>query len=630
MRFRTSRSSGVMVKNYFRIIINLNRISAQRKMNRQRAKISRGLQELHPCHLLPTLAAALVSGAVGIMISVSFVTLIFGGELNHLVPAGGGIVLFSMIALRVVTALLSSFPGIIADVDAFPSAILGIIVASISNSMPTGTTSSETFLTIAFAIALTSVFTGLFLFLLGQFRVGELIRLVPYPVIGGFLAGTGWLLVDGAIFVMTDMPINIAHMSSLFGAKTILQWFPGVIFAILLLGLFRRWNHSMILPISIGSAIGLFYILLVLTGTTLTEARAEGWLLGPFPEKELWQPLSFENLTQVNWSVILDQSTNIVTIMGFSAPSVLLAAGGLELVTARHIRLNRELKAAGIANIVSGLGGGMVGYHTVSDSTLAYRMGARSRLVGLFTAGLCAIVLIDGASILSLFPKPVLGGLLLFLGFSFLADWLYDAWVKLSKPDYFLVLLILIIISTVGFLQGIGVGFLVAIIIFVFEYSRKSAVRYTDSGADRRSHIFKSEQQNQYFSERGDQIYIIGLGEFLFFGTSNSLLDRIRQRLYDPHRLRLKFIVFDFKNVIGIDSSTVRSFIKIKQIAAQNQIKLFFIGIEPTVFIRLERGGCIEINDPICHIFPTINQGLVWVGEQILRQDQAEGRKFAN
>ena len=576
------------------------------------------MRELHPCRLIPTLAAALVGGTVSIMVSVSFVTLIFYGDLNHYVPAGVGIVLYSMIALRVVTALLSSFPSIIADVDALPSAILGIIAVCISSSMPAGAISSETFVTITVAIALTSVFTGLFLFLLGQIKVGELLRLIPYPVIGGFLAGTGWLLIEGAIVVMADMPIDVMRLNMLFVPETLLRWLPGFLFAMLLIGIFRHWTHSMILPVSLVSAIAIFYIVMVSTNTSLAEARADGWLLGSFPEKSLWQPLSFETFTQVNWSVIIPQVTNIATIMGFSAPSVLLAAGGLELVTGRHIELNRELKAAGITNIVSGLGGGMVGYHTVSDSTLAYHMGARSRLVGFFSAGLCAIVLIDNAAYISLFPKPMLDGLLLFIGLSFLSDWVYDGWFKLSKPDYFLVLLILIIVGTVGFLQGVGIGFLVAIILFVFEYSRKSATRYAISGANRRSPCARTPHQDKCLSEQGDQIYILGLGEFVFFGTANSQLNRINRRLHDLHKLPLRFVVFDFQKVIGFVSTAVRIFIKIKQIAAENRIKLIFNSIEPNILKRLEQGGCIEISDPICRIFPNMNQGLEWCEDQIL------------
>jgi SulP family sulfate permease len=582
-------------------------------------EISGGLQELHPRQLIPTLVAALVSCAVGVMISISFVALIFCGELNRYVPFGIGIVLFSMIALRVVTSLLSSFPSIIADVDTLPSAILAIIVTSINHSMPTHATSTETFLTITCAIALTSVLTGLFLLVLGQFKVGELIRYMPYPVVGGFLAGTGWLLVEGAIQVMTDVPINISNLTFLFEPNNLIRWLPGFIFAILLLGISRRWNHSLILPVSLAGAIALFYGFLLVTGTSVAEARAHGWLLGLFPDESLWQPLRFSTLSQANWKVILDQINNMTTIMIFSAPLILLAASGLELVTERYIDLNRELKAAGFANIVSGLGGGMVGYHTVSDSTLVYRMGAKSRLVGLCTAALCAVVLVNDASFLTFFPKPVLGGLLIYLGLSFLADWIYDGWLKLSKKDFFLIVLILIVIDTVGFLQGVGVGLLVAAVLFIFEYSRKTAIQCIASGANRRSHIDRSPQQEKLLAEQGDQIYILGLRDYIFFGTANCLLDEIHQRLNDAHLVSLRFVVIDFQNVIGLDSSAVMSFSRLKKISVSHGFQLIFVALQPAVSQSLVQGDCLETDGLCCQVFPDMNRGLEWCEEQILK-----------
>jgi hypothetical protein len=91
------------------------------------------------------LAAALVSGSACITISVSSVTLIFNDELNRNIPAGVGIQLFSMIALRLATRQLSTFAGIIADVNVLPSAFLCIIVASISKSMSASANSNESF-----------------------------------------------------------------------------------------------------------------------------------------------------------------------------------------------------------------------------------------------------------------------------------------------------------------------------------------------------------------------------------------------------------------------------------------------------------------------------------------------------
>ncbi len=81
----------------------------------------------------------------------------------------------------------------------------------------------------------------------------------------------------------------------------------------------------------------------------------------------------------------------------------------------------------------------------------AARIAPDRRLVGLISAGLCAACLIFGSTLLTLFPKPVLGGLLLFLGLAFLVEWVYDAWFKLPRIDYLIVLFILLAIATVGF-----------------------------------------------------------------------------------------------------------------------------------------------------------------------------------
>lgn len=83
---------------------------------------------------------------------------------------------------------------------------------------------------------------------------------------------------------------------------------------------------------------------------------------------------------------------------------------------------------------------------------------------------MCAAVLFFGAGLLSFFPKPVLGGFLFFLGLSFLVKWLYDAWFKLPRTDYVPVLLILAAVGAVNFLAGVGMGVVVAIVLFVVNY----------------------------------------------------------------------------------------------------------------------------------------------------------------
>jgi len=62
--------------------------------------------------------------------------------------------------------------------------------------------------------------------------MGRWIRFIPYPVIGGFLAGTGWLLARGSFKVMCGIPLSLDSMGTLLEKGAILHWLPGGIFAL--------------------------------------------------------------------------------------------------------------------------------------------------------------------------------------------------------------------------------------------------------------------------------------------------------------------------------------------------------------------------------------------------------------
>jgi SulP family sulfate permease len=85
--------------------------------------------------------------------------------------------------------------------------------------------------------------------------------------------------------------------------------------------------------------------------------------------------------------------------------ALLLNASALELIAQKDADLNRELISLGIANIAGGLAGGSVGYHHLGVSSISFRMGFSNRLVALFSALVTAVVLLMGASALSLIPK---------------------------------------------------------------------------------------------------------------------------------------------------------------------------------------------------------------------------------
>src|SRR5690606_14323838 len=128
----------------------------------------------------------------------------------------------------------------------------------------------QIFYTVVATMALASLLTGLLFLLLGTFRLGNLIRYIPYPVIGGFLAGTGWLLFQGGMGVLVD--VSLAEPLALFRPGVWLRWVPGLAVALLLLVVLRRYSHPLILPGILISAIGLFYVVLFLGGVPVAAA----------------------------------------------------------------------------------------------------------------------------------------------------------------------------------------------------------------------------------------------------------------------------------------------------------------------------------------------------------------------
>ena len=120
---------------------------------------------------------------------------------------------------------------------------------------------------------------------------------------------------------------------------------------------------------------------------------------------------------------------------------------------------------------MAGMAGAPAGYMTLSETSMSYNLGARSRLPSIVVAVISTITLVFGADVLSVFPKVILGGLLLNLGLEFMVEWLFDTWKKLHKTDYTVIVLILIVIGSVGFLEGIVLGLLMSIILFVINYS---------------------------------------------------------------------------------------------------------------------------------------------------------------
>jgi sulfate permease, SulP family len=571
---------------------------------------------------LPGIIAGLVAGLIATLTDIiPMAAFVFSGNLEPYVATGIGINLFSSAIIGLVIALRSSFKGIIAFPVAEEMATLAVILSAVARQIPTSAPAEEVILTIIAAIALTSLLVGIFLLVVGQLRLGELIRFLPYPVVGGYLAGLGCLLSLGGFQVMADVG-TIAQLPMLLQPDLLLKWLPGFAFAVGLLVLTHRYNNVLVIPVSFIAVTSLFYLVLLWTQTSLTDAFQQRWLLGPFPSGQLWQPTSLFNLTQVNWTLILSQLPEMFALMLITALSILLVSSGIELVMQQDLDLNRELQAAGIANILSGLLGGIVGSQTIGATLLACKIGGNSRLTGVIVSGFYLVVLFAGLSLLSFFPRFVAGGALLFIGIPLILSWVYEGWFKLSRIDYAVMLLITGIVTMIGFMEGVIVGLIAAIVLFVLKYSQINVTRYALSGANYISRLRRSPPQERLLRQDGNQIYILQLQGFIFFGTAHTLLTQIRQQLGEQ-KAAIRFLILDFRLVSGLDSSAVLSFLKLKQFVHQQSLTLVLTSLSEPILNQFQREGVLSES----HVFPTLDEGITWCENQILEASQFRRRR---
>lgn len=577
-------------------------------------------KEFQPKILLPSLTAGLIAAIITISLEISLAALIFSGDLSPFLGGGIGLMLFGGFAVGVVISLTTSLPGIVCLPQDTPAAILSLVAAGIAASMRNADPHAI-YPTVLAAIAITSILTGIFFLLLGSFKASWFVRYIPYPVVGGFLAGTGWLLSLGAFGVMLKGGLTISNLPNLFLPNNLVAWVPGVVFAVVLLLLLRRSNHFLITPGAVIIATGLFYGFLLVAGISVQEATTRGWLLGSFPSGGLYQPLTLASFPLIDWAAILHNSDKIATILALSAIALLLNASALEVTVKQDIDLDRELQSSGWANLIGALGGATVGYQALGLSALAHRLGAKSRLVNLISASLCGVALVFGASLIAYFPKPVLGGTLLYLGLSFLADWLIDARRTLPLLDYLLVWVILFIIASVGFLQGIAAGIFIAAILFVVSYSRVNVIKNTLDGSAFDSKVDRPKLHKDILHKHGSQIFIMSLQGFIFFGTIQGVLDKLRARIADQSQGRLGFIVLDFRRVTHMDSSAVFGITRIKQLAQANNILMVWTEVKPQIVKNLELGGLKDDADDSFIIKPTLDEGVEWCENRILARE---------
>src|SRR5262249_44442032 len=258
------------------------------------------------------------------------------------------------------------------------------------------------------------------------------------------------------------------------------------------------------------------------------------------------------------------------------------------------------VRALGLAGLLSSAFGGYVSSLSLSRTSLAYAAGATGRLTGLTVAGISASMLVLDPGFLSYVPKYALGGLLFFAGGQLSYRWLIKSAERLQPLDYLSLIAIGLIIIGWGFIAGIVIGGVICCIMFALSASRVNAIKFSFDGSEFHSSLDRSPAELSILATHGKELQGMAMQGYLFFGTANRLYEEVKALLAAQPNCR--FLLFDFRLVIGIDSSATHSFTQIKDAADEKGVRLVLVNLTPELkrafqAIRIHTDSLIVVAD---------------------------------
>ena len=570
---------------------------------------------------LPTLGrdalAGVISAVVQIAYCISFAALIFTGDLASGFSLGLAGLIMGTVVTCVVIAVTSTFSPVIGGPDSPAVAVMSVLAASIATALAAkGASTPQIIINVLVALSVSTLFTGVLLYGIGALRMGQGLRFVPYPVIAGFLAASGLLLITGGMEVVTQTNLTLSPSSwellysPLYGP----QIFLGMLFAIAIPMLGRWVPNYLALPI----AFFAFLILLdvSLFGFVSDEKVRSAWFLPSLGELSLWWPINAVIGQHVDWGVIAQSSVEIGSFCGVMAIALLLDVSSLEVARQKTGDLDQEFRSNGLANLLASVLGGFGGSLSMNGCLLLDKSGATTRWAGAIVGLVCAFVLFSGTDVGSIVPKAILGGMLAYLGAVIIVE-LWEAPAQSSWMEWTLTGVMTLVIINFGYFMGVALGVIGACLMFALSYSRIGVIRRQLTRSAFASNVERAPEQLRILQQEGSRIHIFWLSGFIFFGSSNGLFEQIRRAINAQNEKPVEHIVLDFSAVPGLDTSAVLSLIKLRNYCNEHGVTLVFAGLSDLMRTSFLKAGFFAGGQPH-QVFTTRDEAIEWCEDMLL------------
>jgi SulP family sulfate permease len=361
---------------------------------------------------------------------------------------------------------------------------------------------------------------GVIQMLIGVFKFGKFIRLVPQPVMYGFVNGLAVVIFTSQI----DQFRTVVNGEKVWLSGTPLLIMSGlVMLTIAIIILLPRLTKAV--PPSLVAIIVVFCIVLGLDVDTKTVSDIAS-VSGGFPPFHIPQvPLNYATL-----QIVLPYAC-IMAAVGLTEG--LLTLNLVDEITATPGNGNRECIAQGGANILNGFFFGMGGCPMIAQTLVNLSAGARARLSGIVAALTILLIILYGAPVIGLVPMAALTGVMIMVAIGTFEWASFRIINKMPKQDVFVGILVALITI---FMHNLALAVLIGVIISALVFAWESAKRI-------RAHKSMDENGVKHYKIYGP----------LFFGSVTAFNEKF-EILTDPAEVIIDFTESRVADMSGIEA----------------------------------------------------------------------------
>lgn len=413
----------------------------------------------------------------------------------------------------------------------------------------------------------TVVLMGIFQILAGVFHLGKFIRMVPHPVMLGFVNGLALV-----IFIAQLKSFKIEDSNG------VEQWMTGNTLWIMLalIGLTMFISHFLpkltkAVPSSL-TAIIVVSLLAIGLDLDIRNVGDIASIAGGFPEFSIPSvPFSWETLT------IITPYALVLAMIGLIESLLTLTL--IDEITETTGRPNKECVGQGIANTVTGFFGGMGGCAMIGQSMININAGGRGRLSGLSAALFLLFFILFAAPLIEIIPIAALTGVMFMVVLGTFEWATFRLFGRVPVSDVLISVAVAVITVFTDLAIAVMVGIIISALVFAWQHAK---------------HIYI----NSYLNEQGSMIH--ELNGPLFFGSVRNFCD-----LFDP-KSDPDDVILEFKNSRVYDHSAIEAIDSLAEryIKAGKTLHLRHLSEECKLLLK-NAGDLIEVNvleDPHYHV----------------------------